>query len=131
MGKKLNSLFKIGLLTIVFFSVIGPNCCRAAGFLGGMSSNIANFKKVGQASTNNIDTTNVVSELVSVGQALTFIGTGVLIAVTAYMGIKFLTSGPQEQAKIREQLMGLLVAGFVIFGAYFIWKAIIDIVSII
>jgi len=131
MGKKLNSLFKISLLMIVFFSVIGPNCCIAAGFLGGMSSSIANFKKVGQSSTGNIDTTNVVSELVSVGQALTFIGTGVLIAVTAYMGIKFLTSGPQEQAKIREQLMGLLVAGFVIFGAYFIWKAIIDIVSII
>ena len=130
MNKKLNSLFKIGLLTIAFFSVIGLNCCKA-GFLGDMSSAISNFRDVGQNSTENINTANVVSELVSVGQALTFIGTGVLVGVTAYMGIKFLTSGPQEQAKIKEQLLGLLIAGFVIFGAYFIWKAIIDIVSII
>ena len=36
--------------------------------------------------------TNVVGELVSVGQALTFIGTGVLVGVTAFMGIKFFRS---------------------------------------
>ncbi len=130
MNKKLNSLFKIGLLTIAFFSVIGLNCCKA-GFLGDMSKAIADFQNQGKNSTENVNITNVVGELVSVGQALTFIGTGVLVGVTAFMGIKFLTSGPQEQAKIKEQLLGLLVAGFVIFGAYFIWKAIIDIVSII
>ena len=129
MNKKL-SLFKIGLLMIVFFSVIGTNCCEA-GFLGDMFKYISDFRSKGEESTENIEIDNVVSELVSVGQALTFIGTGVLVGVTAYMGIKFLTSGPQEQAKIKEQLLGLLVSGFVIFGAYFIWKAIIDIVSII
>ncbi len=130
MNKKFNSLFKIGLLMIAFFFVIRTNCCEA-GLLGDIWKGISDFRSEGEETTENIEIDNVVSELVSVGQALTFIGTGVLIGVTAYMGIKFLTSGPQEQAKIKEQLLGLLVSGFVIFGAYSIWKAVIDIVSII
>ncbi len=63
-------------------------------------------------------------ELVPLGQLLTTIGAGVLVAVTTYMGIKYVTSGPEAQAKLKQQLIGVIVSAIVIFGAYGIWKTV-------
>ena len=71
----------------------------------------------------------VTKEFVDLGQILTMIGAGVMVAVTAYMGIKYLTAGPEAQAKLKTQLIGVVVSGMVIFGAYYIWKIVITIAS--
>ncbi len=82
------------------------------------------------AGTNTpIDYTKVTEEFVSLGQILTMIGVGVMIAVTTYMGIKYLTAGPEAQAKLKVQLIGLVVSGVVIFGAYGIWSIVLDVAS--
>ena len=73
--------------------------------------------------------TNIFEDLVDLGSILTTIGAGVLVAVTLYMGIKYITATPEAQAKLKQQLIGLVVSGFVIFGAYFIWKIVISIVE--
>ena len=65
--------------------------------------------------------------IVAIGRILTTIGTGVYLAATAYMGIKYLTSGPDAKAKLKQQLIGLIVSGVVIFGAYYIWETVIKI----
>jgi hypothetical protein len=57
------------------------------------------------------------------------IGAGVMVAVTTYMGIKYLTAGPEAQAKLKVQLVGLVVSGMVIFGSYYIWKIVIQIAA--
>ena len=57
------------------------------------------------------------------------VGAGVLVAVTTYMGIKYLTAGPEAQAKLKVQLIGVVVSGVVIFGAYGIWKTVVNIAS--
>lgn len=61
------------------------------------------------------------------GQILTTIGAGVMVAVITYMGIKYLTSGPEAQAKLKTQLIGVVVSGVVIFGAYTIWSIVVKI----
>ena len=71
----------------------------------------------------------IFDDLVGMGSILTTIGAGVMVAVTLYMGIRFITATPEAQAKLKQQLIGLVVAGFVIFGAYFIWKIVINIVE--
>ena len=53
------------------------------------------------------------------------IGVGVMVAVTTYMGIKYLTAGPEAQAKLKVQLIGVVVSGVVIFGAYGIWSIVL------
>lgn len=67
---------------------------------------------------------SITGEFVPLGQLLTSIGAGVLIAVTIYMGIKYLTSGPEAQAKLKQQLIGVIVSAIVIFGAFGIWRTV-------
>ena len=43
------------------------------------------------------------------------------------MGIKYLTAGPDAKAKLKNQLIGVVVSGVVIFGAYYIWKLVISV----
>ena len=77
----------------------------------------------------SIDYGKVTKEFVDLGKILTMIGIGVMVAVTTYMGIKYLTAGPEAQAKLKVQLIGLVVSGIVIFGAYGIWSIVLRISS--
>lgn len=81
------------------------------------------------AKNQNINYGNVTKEFSDLGQILTMIGAGVMVGVTTYMGIKYLTAGPEAQAKLKVQLIGVVVSGLVIFGAYYIWKIVLNIAS--
>ena len=71
--------------------------------------------------------------VVIVGAGLHFVKSsqiaGVLVAVLTFMGIKYITSGPEAQGKLKQQLIGVVVSGVVIFGAYGIWQLVGKIVS--
>lgn len=108
------------------------NCFEArASLLDTMESQAGTFLKTGQDESDDLSkVTNVItSNFKGLGNILTMIGAGVMVAATAYMGIKYMMSPPDKQAALKQQLMGLVVAGIVIFGAYAIWKAVIGIVS--
>ena len=45
------------------------------------------------------------------------------------MGIKFITASPEEQGKIKGQLIGLAISTVVILGAYTIWKLTYDLMD--
>ncbi len=38
------------------------------------------------------------------------------------VGIKYMTATPEEAAKLKTKLVGLVIAGIVIIGAYAIWR---------
>ena len=60
-----------------------------------------------------------------IGQFLTGVGVIVLVIATIIMGIKYMsTSDASAQAKIKQQLIGLVVSAIVIFGAYSIWTIV-------
>ena len=115
MNKKLNSLFKIIYAMLVVYVILGTFSCSFASLISEMNSDIEEFKSAGD---QNIDVSKVTERFSGLGQALTMVGTGVMVAVIAYMGIKYMTSGPEAQAKLKTQLIGVVVAGVVIFGAY-------------
>ena len=96
--------------------------------LKNMEEKADNFLQAGQTNSN-IDIGNVTSEFRDLGNILTMIGAGVMVGVTAYMGIKYLTAGPEAQAKLKTQLIGVIVSGMVIFGAYFIWTIVLRIAA--
>ena len=68
-------------------------------------------------------------EFSTIGDVLTYIGAGILVGATAYMGILYMISPPDKQAKLKEQSIGLLVSAIVIFGAYGIWRIIVNILD--
>lgn len=73
---------------------------------------------------------NIVSEdkiadiLLPIGQFLMGVAVVVLIVVTVILGIKYMTADPNTQAKLKQQMIGLVVSAAVIFGAVGIWRIV-------
>lgn len=123
-------LIKIIFMLVVLFTFFNVDKSYATNgiSLKKMEEQASNFISTG-ANQSTVNVSAIAGNFVSLGQILTFIGAGVLIGVTAYMGIKYLTAGPEAQAKLKVQLIGVVVSGITIFGAYGIWKLVINIAS--
>lgn len=63
-------------------------------------------------------------EFVELGQVLVTIGVVTLLIVGVIMAIKWIVAKPDQMAKLKEQLIGLVVAAIVIFGAIGIWNLV-------
>lgn len=124
-------LIKIIFMLITIYVVISNIYVSKATTLEEMEKQAGDFITKGQtqAEKAGIDAGEIAENFVGIGQILTLVGAGVLVAVTTYMGIKYLTSGPEAQAKLKVQLIGIVVSGIVIFGAYGIWKLVVNIAS--
>lgn len=108
-----------------------PNYSDGASLLNKMEKDASSFITKGQNAANEagINAGEIAGQFQGLGQILTMIGAGVMVAVTTYMGIKYLTAGPEAQAKLKVQLIGVVVSGMVIFGAFYIWKLVITVAS--
>lgn len=73
---------------------------------------------------SNTSITAFASQFTGIGQVLVAIGVVTLLIVTAIMAVKWITATPDKQAKLKQQLVGLVVATVVIFGAVGIWNLV-------
>lgn len=122
----INRLIKcIALVTILTMIILCTNV--EAKTLKEMSEEANSFISKGSGAATGIAYDKITDEFSSLGSILTTIGAGVMVAVVTYMGIKYLTSGPEAQAKLKIQLIGVVVSGVVIFGAYTIWKIVVSV----
>lgn len=67
--------------------------------------------------------------IVEVGQVLVHIASWILVAGTVVIGIKYMLATPDQKAKLKTQLVGIVVATIVIYGAIFIWATLVDILQ--
>lgn len=122
--KSLNLLY----ITLVLFVLLSHNFTvnakinfdDAKGFITAGSN---------ESALDSESLTAIGQDFSEVGGILTFIGAGVLVGAMGYMGILYMVSTPDKQAKIKTQLIGLAVSAVVIFGAYSIWSIIYNLVS--
>ncbi len=95
-----------------------------------MKTAINQFMNTGKnGNSANISGNDMGSIIIPVANILTAIGVIVLVAVTIVMGIKYMFATPEEAAKLKQQLIGLVVAGVVILGATAIWKIVYNILN--
>ena len=123
--------FLIVLLILnVFFALIYFNMFEATAMMQNMEKQADDFINHGSGAASGLSSVTgaITTSFSGLGQILTFIGAGVMAAATSYMGIMYLISPPDKQAALKQQLIGLLVSGIVIFGAYGIWKLVIGVV---
>ena len=78
------------------------------------------FEKAG--SKQMISDDKIIETVLPIGQMLTAIGVAVLFGGIVILGIKYMVADPQQKGKLKQQLIGLVVSGVVIFGAYSIWR---------
>ena len=121
MKKVKKFLFSICFIALFMLFINSNTMISNASFM----SNAKNLVSQGGAGGNIA--TSVAKELLPIGQMLTYIGAGLLVAATAYLGVQYIISPPDKQGVLKEKLIALVVAGVVIFGAYSIWKQVVDI----
>ena len=57
------------------------------------------------------------------------VGIAAAIIIGVILGIQFITSGVEGQAKIKEKFLPYVIGCVVIFGAFGIWKIAVDLVQ--
>ena len=122
MGKLKKFLFSICfivLIMLIFYSNLMESNVKAT-FID-KAQNLTN-----QRGADGFDPQKIANALKPVGQILTYLGAGVLVVATAYLGVQYIISPPDKQAALKEKLIGLVVAGVVIFGAHNIWASVVN-----
>jgi len=112
------SVIRIITITVMLIIIVS-NISLAVDF-----SKAKTFIEEGQSNAGINDLSAIGTEFSTIGNILRFIGAGIIVAATAYMGILYMISPPERQAKLKQQLIGLVVSAVVIFGGYYIWKII-------
>ena len=122
-NKFICSLFLISFLFMIFsMNNIQVNASD-------IESQANTFIIKGKGEAGNVDTTEITKQFTEIGQLLSYIGAGVMVAVTSYLGIQYIVSPPDKQGALKEKLIAVVASGIVIFGAYSIWKTVINIVE--
>ena len=82
-----------------------------------------------QTETFKINETEIKNNASNIFNILLAIGTVLTVIVGGILGIKFMFAGIEERAKIKEALIPYIVGGVVIFGAFIIWKFVVDVLD--
>lgn len=123
--KILNKIM-IVIITVILTTTIFPNQTFAMLNWDAMKRQADGFIDVGK---NNGGET-VISEddlkgfAMPIVNALAALAVGVLTVVTVIMGIQYMMSKPDDKAKIKQRLVGLVVSTIVIFAAQGIWAVV-------
>lgn len=87
-----------------------------------------NFETTGKGSAK-ITKEDAESAFLPIGKILVLVATTVVVIVTGIMGIKWITANPEQQGKLKQQLIGLVVSIVVIYGAVGIWQIVVNIMD--
>lgn len=126
--KKIIIVFSVFLLIMVTFTNYGVNAFSLDDVFKAAKDFII-IGKEKEEQTDLISTDRVAAVIKPLAQALLAIGTVVLIIVATIMGIKFVISNPEQQAELKKQLIGLVIATVVIYGAYGIWSLVYNVMN--
>ena len=81
------------------------------------------------ASANPISADQIAKILNPVANILLTIGSVLIVIVAVVMGIKYLTASPDEQGKLKKQLVGVFVSAVVLYGSYGIWSIVYQVLK--
>ena len=87
------------------------------------------WKSRGQQDNAGVNAGDLKQIVIPVINILTVIGVFVLVAVTIIMGIKYMFATPDVAAKLKQQLIGLVVSAVVVLGATAIWKIVYNVLT--
>lgn len=119
---------KIILIMIIFQFAFIP--ISNAAFWDDVITAGDNFISVGEAAdSGEVNDDKLTQNIQEIYNALLALGVVVSVIIGALLGIKFLVGSVEEQAKTKELLMPYAVGCIVVFGAFGIWKIVINVLS--
>lgn len=126
--KILKSIAVVVTAMLIMINLTQP-VAEATSF-NAMNESLINWLNKGKEDGGGlIDEKGIGNILKPIIEILTAIGVIVLVAVTVIMGIKYMFATPEEAAKLKQQLIGLVVSSVVVLGAAAIWKVVYNLLS--
>lgn len=119
----------LSIIMINFWGTVNP-IYASAETPDSLLSKGDDFISQGQAEADKIMPDSKLNEIISpIANVFVSIATLIIVCTTIIMGIKYVTSGPEQQANLKKQLVGLAVSTVVIYGSYGIWLLAYQIMS--
>ncbi len=122
-------LVKIILAILIIQMLYIPNSVHATDHWGSVIESGDEFLELGKNSTTKSDKAEVQTAVDFIYNALLVIGIAASVLIGVILGIKYMTQSVEEQAKIKETLVAYAVGCIVTFGAFGIWKMVIEIMK--
>lgn len=116
-------LLKIVTLICIFFMIISifPNRSSA-----GWVEDAKNFLKASEDENIGVDNDKLKDASDGIYNLLSSIGMIISVVVGLVLGITFMMASAEDKAKVKEALMPYIVGCVVVFGAFGIWKIVIN-----
>lgn len=118
------------ITTLILISMLQPavSAVQVKSF-DEMKDALTDWKSRGQQDNAGVNAGDLKQIVIPVINILTVIGVFVLVAVTIIMGIKYMFATPDVAAKLKQQLIGLVVSAVVVLGATAIWKIVYNVLN--
>ena len=118
------------ITTLILINALQPavNAAQVKSF-DEMKAALTNWRAQGQQDKSGVNASDLKAIVIPVINILTVIGIFVLVAVTIVMGIKYMFATPEVAAKLKQQLIGLVVSAVVVLGATAIWKIVYNVLN--
>lgn len=126
----MNVLKKVGIISIIcIIAIIGmPNTTQALN----LTDIEASAKRFIENDDYDKEMFNEENEKEAIDQIYYIaLGIGIIAAFIVWMvlGIQFITSGVEGQAKVKAKLIPAAIGTFVVFGAYGIWRIVLNVMN--
>ncbi len=125
--KKTFKIINIFILIIVISLFLNINA--QAYSIKNIFTDAQNFTETGNNVSEMIDTSALKNTSSFIFNILYSIGIVTAVAVGVVLGIQFMVASAADKAKIKETLIAYVVGCLVLFGAYPIWKMIVNLVQ--
>ena len=124
MKKIVSKVFIVVLLAFCIFSIMPSNIYATS--IGEIFQGGDDFISKGQSGGEMLpiqDMSNLIYNIVLI------IGVVVAVIVGIIIGIKFMTGSVEEKAKVKEAFVAYIAGCVVVFGAFTIWKVVVEIIQ--
>ena len=119
---------KITIAVILLICLIVNSTYVSALSWSQIQSQADSFLSMGSGNSVGLESA-IQPTIISVGNILTTIGLAVVLTGILIIGIKYMMASPEEAAKLKGQLVGLVISAIVIFGAWGIWSLVVQILQ--
>lgn len=118
-NKKIAKIIVFIIMVLILILYMQPTYASNTSIIKDAQEWFEGGKTGGETIMNSQDTANAIAPI---SQLLFWAGIITLFIAGTVMGIKFIMASPEEQGKLKGQLIGLVIAAIVILGAYTIWE---------
>ena len=101
----------------------------SSGNMGGIIQDAKGFISSGETASEKMSQTDLIDLSNNMYNILLVLGIVIAVITGVVLGIKFIMTGVEGKAEVKDALVPYIIGCVIVFGAFFIWKIIVDILQ--